>query len=118
MACSWCDSDVHENCYNRVVVSKHKHFRQLLLNKGFVNEDAPSYRVIDDITQIRDRHVFGILPLHLAHAASLITEIPLFLPHHLRSIELTLSQLKRYSKRPITYIVRQAPDNLRLVKLK
>jgi len=61
---------------------------------------------------VRNRHVIGVLPLHLASAAETVTEIPLNLPANQRGVELSLEEVRRYAGTPRTYRVSEVVEDL------
>ena len=87
--CTHCKSEEHEDCYNRIVISKYTHFKRMLVEKCLVSEDTPSLSYVDDVEKIKGRHVFGTLPLYIACNAHMVTEIPIHLPHHLYKLDQT-----------------------------
>ena len=84
-----------------VIVTRHPALVEYLRDLGV---EAP---MIQHATSkdVKGKHVYGVLPLHLAVYAGLITEIPLSLPVELRGKELTLEQVKKYAGKPATYAV-------------
>lgn len=93
----------------QVIVTRHKALVEYLVTRGIVGSDVP---VIAHATpeDIKGRHVYGVLPLSLAKLAGAITEIPLHLPPELRGKELSLEQVKKYSKEPATYVVGEVKE--------
>ena len=59
--------------------------------------------------QVRGRHVFGVLPLHLAAEARRVTEVPLHVPAELRGVELTLTQVRQFAGPLTSYVVFRSP---------
>ncbi len=55
--------------------------------------------------QVRGRHVFGVLPLHLAAEAASVTEVTLRVPAELRGVELTLEQVRQFAGPLVEYKV-------------
>ena len=95
----------------KVVVTRHRALVDYLIEEGIVSEDVPvlTHATMDDV---RGKHVIGVLPLRLAAAAAVVTEVPLNLPPELRGKELTVEEVRRYAGPPVTYEVRRAdpPD--------
>ena len=89
-----------------VVVTRHAALVQLLRELELVGDDV---RVIAHATieDVRGKHVFGVLPLHLAAEAWRVTEVPLALEEEDRGKELPLSRLREIGQPPVTYIVRR-----------
>ena len=88
-----------------VIVTRHKALVEYLVNKGIVSKDS---QVISHATasDIRGKHVIGVLPMHMAALARTITEIPLDIPAEMRGKELSLEQVKEYAGEPVKYSVR------------
>lgn len=89
-----------------VIITRHpaliEHIRQTMPDVA----DAEVLTHVDDPDQVRYAHVIGVLPLHLAAEADLITEIPLALDLHDRGKELSLERLREIAGEPRTYTVR------------
>lgn len=87
-----------------VVVTRHPALVEYLREQGLVDENAQvvAHATVDDV---RGRHVFGVLPLHLAANADCVTEVPLNLPQELRGTELSLEQVRQYAGTVTTYRV-------------
>lgn len=85
-----------------VVVTRHPALVEYLREIGVKIE-----KVIDRATpeEVRGRHVYGVLPLHLAAEARLVTTVPLDVPAELRGQELTLEQVRQFAGAPRTYEV-------------
>lgn len=57
---------------------------------------------------VRGKHVYGVLPLHLAAEAETVTTIDLpDLPPERRGQELTVAEMDAYGARMSTYVVRR-----------
>lgn len=90
-----------------VVVSRHTALIEYLREIGLIGAD--DVRVISHATpdQVRGAHVIGVLPLHLAALALSVTEIALDVPPDCRGRELTLEELRRFSRGARRYVVRE-----------
>lgn len=90
----------------QIVVTRHPALVTVLIEDGLVDIDTP---VLAHATpeQIEFKHVFGVLPLHLAVHAKMVTEILLNLPEELRGKELSIPELRKYMGPPRTYQVRE-----------
>lgn len=90
----------------QIVVTRHPALVTLLKERGLVSEDV---RVLTHASaeDVRGRHVFGVLPLHLAAEAARVTEVPLRLTPEMRGKELDLDTLRSISGDPVTYEVRR-----------
>jgi len=91
---------------NHVVITRHPALVDYLLEIGLINAD---HDVIDHATpaMVADKHVIGVLPHSLSCLTKTFTEIPLNLPAELRGKELSLSEIRTYAGKPITYEVRR-----------
>lgn len=87
-----------------VVVTRHPALVEYLTELGVVPAGT---EVVAHATaeQVRGRHVFGVLPLHLAAEAASVTEVPLHVPAELRGVELTLEQVRQFSGPLVEYKV-------------
>ena len=88
----------------KIVVTRHPGLVEFLVSRGVVGADV---QVIEHATadQVRGKHVFGVLPLHLAREAACVTEIPLNIPQELRGKELSVEQVRQFAGEPWTYAV-------------
>lgn len=87
-----------------VVVTRHPALVEYLTELGVVPADT---EVVTHATaeQVRGRHVFGVLPLHLAAEAASVTEVTLRVPAELRGVELTLEQVRQFAGPLVEYKV-------------
>ena len=87
-----------------VVVTRHPALVDYLREIGILPDGA---RIITHASpdDVRDRHVIGILPLHLATLALTVTEIPLAVPPEARGRELSLDEMRRWSGAPVVYVI-------------
>jgi len=60
-------------------------------------------------SDVRDRHVVGILPVHMLKVTASLTHIPLPVPPELRGHLLTLEQVRLYAQPPQRISVREEP---------
>ena len=91
-----------------VVVTRHPALVEYLNELGVVPAGT---EVVAHATaeQVRGRHVFGVLPLHLAAEARRVTEVPLHVPAELRGVELTLAQVRQFAGPLTSYVVFRSP---------
>ena len=89
-----------------VVVTRHQGLVDLARQRGWVSEDTP---VLSHVTpeDVRDRHVFGVLPLSLAAYAASVTEVPLSLPPEWRGWDLTAEETAQVAGNPRHYKVKE-----------
>ena len=90
-----------------LVITRHKALVDYLREIGVIGVDTPVL-IHATVDQVRGRHVIGVLPLHLAAEAALVTEVPMDIPADLRGVELTLPQVRLYARTPVTYQVTKA----------
>ena len=90
---------------NELVVTRHPGLVEYLEELGVV--DAP--KVVSHATpeQVRDQHVFGVLPLELAAEAWAVTVVPLRLPPELRGKELSKEQVAEHAGELRTFSVEE-----------
>ena len=91
----------------KVVISRHSMMKEHLRRKGVALDSDMIQLGNAQPEDIVGRHVFGVLPLHLAALAVRVTEVPVITPPELRRHHLTLEQLEMYSKPLETYVVRR-----------
>lgn len=89
-----------------LIVTRHPALVDFLIERGVIASTQVA-EVKDHVTpmDVQDRHVIGVLPLHLAALARSVTEVPLNLPKELRGVELTLEQVRQYAGSVATYRV-------------
>ena len=87
-----------------VVVTRHPALVEYLTELGVVPAGT---EVVTHATaeQVRGRHVFGVLPLHLAAETASVTEVTLHVPAELRGVELTLEQVRQFAGPLVEYKV-------------
>lgn len=92
-----------------IVVTRHKALVEFLIETGMVTAETP---VLSHVTSkdVADKHVIGVLPMHLAALAATVTEIPLYIPSELRGKELDLEQVRQFAGDPVKYSVRKEED--------
>lgn len=92
-----------------VVVTRHAALVEYIGEIGLLPEGA---EVVAHATTetVRGKHVIGVLPLHLAAEAKMVTEIPLALTAEMRGRELTLEEVRAIAGKPRHYIVREITE--------
>jgi len=90
----------------QLIITRHLALVQYLRESGLVRPDAKhvSYAKISDVV---GKHIFGILPLHVACHAEKMTELQLRLPVNKRGVELTVEEVKTFCLEPKTYSIRE-----------
>ena len=99
----------------KIVVSKHPAMVKYLLEMGLIDSTTKAVWHIEP-AEIKGKHVFGVLPIYMAHHAEMVTDIPLPLPSHKRGEVLSLEEIRAYAKKPRTYIVRTIEEENELRK--
>lgn len=106
--CSQC-MDICEQCRQeeepeKVIVTRHPALVEYLVKHGVVPEKT---KVLTHVSpeEIKGKHVYGVLPMHLAAVAQKITEIPLALRPEHRGKELSLEEMEEIAGEPQTYVV-------------
>jgi len=92
----------------RIIVSRHYATAQVL--QGVITRETGSWSSVPVLSHVepadvRDRHVYGNLPLRLAAEARKVTTLPLDLPEERRADELTVHEVQEYAGDPETYVV-------------
>ena len=84
-----------------LVVTRHQALVEYLRELNLVPAGVRviSHAAADDV---RNAHVYGVLPLHLAAEAERVTEVTLNLPAELRGQELNLEQVRQFAGEPVT----------------
>jgi hypothetical protein len=87
-----------------LVVTRHAALLEMLYERGCVESDT---EVVAHATadQLLGRHVFGVLPLHLAACATKITEVELALAPEDRGVELDAARMRQIFRGLRTYVV-------------
>jgi hypothetical protein len=100
----------HNGPRPEVVVSRHPNLVTVLRERGVIDDSTP---VIEraSYADVRDRHVLGILPNHLACAAASLTELPMRLsPDDRRAMQradLTLERTRAVVADPVRYQIKR-----------
>lgn len=95
-----------------LIVTRHAALVTVIIERGIA---PPDTEVIAHATaeQVRDRHVIGVLPLHLAAECSRVTEIPMALTPADRVAmaagDLSLERTREVAGAPVTYAVERVP---------
>lgn len=87
-----------------LVVTRHPGLVEFLREQGLLSDDMRviSHATADDVC---GKNVCGVLPHSLSCLCDTFTEVELALPAELRGIELTLDQVKTFSRGLVTYKV-------------
>ena len=87
----------------KVFVSRHKALYQYFLENGLIDAHTKVLQKVV-ISAIRDKHVLGVMPIHLAHYCKSYTMIPLSLK---RGVDLSIDDLKEIVTMPRTFCIRR-----------
>lgn len=91
-----------------VVVTRHRGLVEYLREQNIIPEGAKILSHVEDISEIKGKHVIGVLPMHLAAHTDKITEVPLVgIPTEKRGEELSIEDVRLYAKTPRTYEVQE-----------
>ena len=77
---------------NQVVVTRHPALVEYLHEVADLDRNVEVITHVTSESQIAGKHVYGIIPLHLAAAASQITIVPMDIPKELRGVELSIDR--------------------------
>ena len=93
------------------IVTRHVALVDYLIEEGVVPKGC---KVLSHASkkEVIGQDVIGVLPMHLAALTKSITEIPLEIPADSRGKELTLEEVRKYAKPPVTYVVRRSNNYL------
>jgi hypothetical protein len=89
---------------DKLIVTRHPALVDHLIDLGLASAETPvlAHATAQDVSGC---HVLGVLPLHLAAAATSVTEVPLAIPAEMRGRELSLAEVRRYAGPAVTYAV-------------
>ena len=76
----------------KIVVTRHNALYDYLLECGYISSDTKviSHATIEDI---KNKHVYGVLPMRLASEAELLTEVSMEIPFDKRGTELSIDDI-------------------------
>ena len=89
---------------NAIIVTKHTALAEYIKSTGMVDKDTEVVNVAT-LDNIRDKDVYGVLPIRMAQQTRTYTEFPISLPSWARNKELTIDQVKEFMGEPQTYMV-------------
>lgn len=92
-----------------IIVTRHPALLQYLQKQGLVSADTPVFAHAD-ASDVQGKHVIGVLPMRLAAAAAILTEVSMTVPAELRGQELTLEQIESLNPTLTTYAVKRLWD--------
>ena len=94
---------------DKIIVTKHKAVEQFIRESGLVPGYVKCHKSVTP-NFIKDKHVYGILPLSLAAEAELFTEVKITLPKSEKNKRLSLEELKPLVKGVVTYTVKKIKE--------
>ena len=89
----------------KVVVTRYASFVEYLKELRLIRDGEYETVEYATPTNIKGKHVIGVIPLFLCALADRVTEVRLNVPRYLRGTELTLEQVRQFGMPPITYRV-------------
>jgi len=93
----------------KLVVTRHKALYDYLITHEYIEKDTPCLSHAD-VADVRDKHVFGVLPYWLASKCGKYTEIQMRVPLSKRGKELTIEDVEFLAIKPRTYKVIEVKD--------
>lgn len=90
---------------NYLIVTRHTNLIKVLQEHFPFLTDATICTHITDPSILKNKHVFGILPLHFASLCDTITTIDMDVPSDYRGKELSYDEIKEFYKGTNTYKV-------------
>lgn len=92
-----------------LAVSRHQTLIDLGIDRGVITGSTPVVAHVSP-EDVEGKHVFGVLPPHLAQLAGSVTGIPLDIPQERRGIELPIEELRQYAGATQTLVTRTLED--------
>lgn len=90
-----------------LVVTRHKALVEYLREIHVADNDTDILEHVS-VSDIRNKHVAGILPIEIASHARSFTELPMQLPRELFQKDLSIEDMRKYIKSaPVTYFVKK-----------
>lgn len=88
-----------------IVITRHAALVEYLKEQGIIDDNVT---VIEHATAdaVRDKHVIGVLPVHLATLTAKYTNLTMNVPQDKRGQELTLDEVREYAGDAVTYEIR------------
>lgn len=81
-----------------LVVTRHPALAEYLREQGLVASEVPVVAHVTDPSILDGKVVAGVLPLFLAGRCKAVVEVQLDIPVELRGKELSLDQMRQYSR--------------------
>ena len=91
---------------SQLIVTRHPALVKYLIMKGYVDSDVEHVSHAD-VEDVKDKHVFGVLPLRLSSHCASFTEVQLRLPPEKRGIELSLKDIEFFANKIVTYVIKE-----------
>jgi hypothetical protein len=92
--------------FKSIVVTRHMALLQYLKEEGLISGNEQVFTHVTE-NDVKDKHVFGVLPLRLAALTFGVTEVALDIPEELRGKELTIEQVRQYALPARTYVCKE-----------
>ena len=95
---------------DKIVVTRYKTLVDYLKKNKWIDDDTKviAHAKIEDV---RNKHVFGVLPYWLSAHAAKFTEVKLRIPQEKHGTELSVEEIEFYALEPKTYQVREVAFN-------
>ncbi len=94
---------------DKLVVTRHKALYEYLVKHEYIEKGTPCLSHAD-VADVREKHVYGVLPYWLASKCGMYTEIQMRIPLDKRGKELSIDDVEFLSLRPRTYKVVELKD--------
>lgn len=87
-----------------IIVTRHPAVEKYIRESDLVPQDTPCYPSVTE-NFVQGKHIIGIVPMHIAAAAELFTEVKITLRRGVEPRELSLDELRASVKQVRTYSV-------------
>lgn len=93
----------------KLIVTRHQGLVEYFKKEGLVDGATAVVAHVGNPDELKGKHVFGVLPIHLAAAAERVTHVPLNLPREVMAErrELSLEEMRPYIGERMTYQVHE-----------
>ena len=88
----------------KILVTRHPALVEYFSNMGITFDKVITHATAEDVT---GNDVYGVLPLHLASLANIVTTVDMDLPAEMRGKELSLTDIETYFTGMSTYQVKK-----------
>ena len=95
----------------KVVVTEWDGLYEYMVREDIIEPGVPRYAGKVSRDEIAGKHVYGILPVYLAAAAALVTEVPVRAPPGMYNQELSVAEIGKYARPMRHYRVVEIPES-------